>query len=272
MPQEPSVIFLAGPPGAGKSTLGRRVCAELGLRFVDLGERARQAEISPGQALEQVLAEPAADVVELPWELQLEGKALKACRRAGTLTALWAHPLDMQARSGRGEPLFTPAVGRRLNRACEVMLNLVGLGVDEAAEELRELIVELRQAPSGSPAAQEGLEEWGETWKSEHRAAPGAVAVLLDAMARFLQELDRQGTSPRTIRGDCDDLQALGYLTFNYDSPKPAEVLESLSADTYNYGRKFSDAPNMVARYERTVARFRRFLAAQGLVEPDEEE
>ena len=30
------MVFLVGAPGSGKSALGRRVCAELGLRFVDL--------------------------------------------------------------------------------------------------------------------------------------------------------------------------------------------------------------------------------------------
>ena len=66
MAQQPSVIFLARPPGVGKSTLGRRVCAELGLRFLDLGEQARQSQRTPRQTLEQVLAGPTADVVQLP--------------------------------------------------------------------------------------------------------------------------------------------------------------------------------------------------------------
>ncbi len=34
----PSVVFLAGPHGSGKTTLGSRACAALGLRFLDLSE------------------------------------------------------------------------------------------------------------------------------------------------------------------------------------------------------------------------------------------
>jgi shikimate kinase len=32
------ISFLLGPPGAGKTTLGSRVCKELGLSFLDLAE------------------------------------------------------------------------------------------------------------------------------------------------------------------------------------------------------------------------------------------
>ena len=34
------IVFLAGPPGSGKSSLGSRVCQELGLRFVSLPDMA----------------------------------------------------------------------------------------------------------------------------------------------------------------------------------------------------------------------------------------
>lgn len=36
--KRPPISFLLGPPGAGKTTLGSRVCKELGLAFLDLAE------------------------------------------------------------------------------------------------------------------------------------------------------------------------------------------------------------------------------------------
>lgn len=111
------MIFLAGPPGAGKTTLGSAVCEELGLRFLDLAAEARaSADVqAQKQTLERVVAQRAADVVELPWELQQDRSAMKTCRREGELVALWGHPLQMQPRSGRSEPLFTPS-GRAKTR------------------------------------------------------------------------------------------------------------------------------------------------------------
>ena len=35
-PHDAPMVFLLGPHGSGKSALGRRVCAELGLCFADL--------------------------------------------------------------------------------------------------------------------------------------------------------------------------------------------------------------------------------------------
>jgi hypothetical protein len=289
MPQQAAIVFLAGPPGAGKSTLGRRVSADLGLRFVDLGEQATGGEAAM-QALEHLLAARSADIVELPWELQLAGKTLKNCRRAGILVALWAHPLDMQSRSGRADPLFSPGRAgltthggfgrlgvscpeyRRLARACQVVLDLVELEENAAARALHELLVGLRVESSGSPAEQEGLDGWGRYWEKEYRANPRSLKVLLDAMALYLQQLKQHGVSPRTIRSTSDDLQALGMLTFGFCNPKPDQVLTSLWASTYDYGRKFSESPNLIARFERTAEKFERFLAERGLVQADDGE
>ena len=92
------IVFLLGLPGVGKSTLGSRACKELGLEFLDLAA----ADL---EGLSRVVADRAVDVVELPWELQHERKALALARRSGVRLLLWAHPQDMQARSGRDEPL-----------------------------------------------------------------------------------------------------------------------------------------------------------------------
>ena len=70
--------------------------------------------------------------------------------------ALWAHPLDMQARSGHAESLFTPikrlktrggfgrsgtacSQHRHLERTCEHVLLLVDLSEEVAAQATRSL-------------------------------------------------------------------------------------------------------------------------------------
>ena len=63
----PPLLFLAGPHGSGKSALGARACAELGLRFLDLSE----APVAVQHAqLDAVIAERSADVIALSVELQ----------------------------------------------------------------------------------------------------------------------------------------------------------------------------------------------------------
>jgi broad-specificity NMP kinase len=97
------MVFLAGPPGSGKSVLGRRVSAELGLRFVDLDDGG-----DADAALREIARAGGADLVTLPWALARDPGLLGFCRKSGVTVALWAHPLDMQARSSCSEPLFTP--------------------------------------------------------------------------------------------------------------------------------------------------------------------
>ncbi len=105
--QRTRVVFLAGPPGSGKSTLGRGACEALGLRFLDF-DRGGDGTSSTMEVIADALERRSADVVALPWELQLRPSTLAWCRRTGSVIALWAHPLEMQSRSGLTAPLFTP--------------------------------------------------------------------------------------------------------------------------------------------------------------------
>jgi hypothetical protein len=275
----PPMLFLAGPPGVGKTALGRPVCAELGLRFLDLAEVVGKAgELQDAQrCLKQVIDQRAADVVELPWRLQLARATFALCRRHGELIGLWAHPLDMQARSGHAEPLFTPNPDlktqggfglrgtrcpefKRINRGCQTTLPLVGLSFEEALEELKETIRELHAEDAGPGAEREKLMSWAEYWQLDLAADKQVTEALVDAMARYTWHLKTQGASPRAMSSKYDDLNALGYLMLAYDEPKGKDVLSQIRSHTYEYSRKMSDSPRTVARYNRTVEEFRRFL------------
>jgi broad-specificity NMP kinase len=105
------MIFLAGPPGAGKSGLGKKACQELKLRFFDLSTPVinEQSLLSQKEILTEVITKRSADIIVLPWLLQQDKGIRTLVRRSGVLLLLWAHPLDMQTRSGHSEPLFTPS-------------------------------------------------------------------------------------------------------------------------------------------------------------------
>ena len=86
----PPVLFLAGPPGSGKTSLGGRVCANLGLRFLDLATVIRDvSDVRDMQclqnALKEVIDQRASDVVELSWPLQMTRGTFALCRRHGRL-------------------------------------------------------------------------------------------------------------------------------------------------------------------------------------------
>ena len=116
------IIFLLGPPSAGKSALGSHACKELELEFLDLAATPATDSTTEGiqsdlDRLSSLVADHAADVIELPWPLQHERKALVLTRKSRVPLLLWAHPDDMQARSGREERLFTPCRGSRSEAA-----------------------------------------------------------------------------------------------------------------------------------------------------------
>jgi len=219
-PHSAPMVFLVGPPGSGKSALGRRVCTELGLRFVDLVDDG-----STDRTLQELVRARGADVVTLPWAPASDARWLDLCRRSGETVALWAHPLDMQARSGHLESLFTPvkrlrtrggfgrngtgcSEHRHLARACEYVLLLVDLSEEVAAQELKALVEDLRSPEELSPAEREGMLGWCGNWQGAFDADARACEILVDAMARFTMRLKARGASPRTMSGVYSDLNA----------------------------------------------------------------
>ncbi|MBI4703949.1 MAG: hypothetical protein HY744_22805 [Deltaproteobacteria bacterium] len=267
VPEAP-IVFLAGPPGSGKTTLGRRACERLGLRFLDspgddAGRPDQQLTI-----LDEAIRSRSADVVALSWELQQDAGLLRSCRKDGALVALWAHPLDMRARSMRQGSLFTP-VGRlrthggfgrlgtgcceyrRLGRACDHVVLLVGRSLDDAADELRAIIAELRAPDRGSPAEREGLLGWAAEWAKAYGVDAEACRILVDAMARYGLHLRSQGASPRKMAAVYGDLDAAGLLVTRSEAPKGKKVLDAFRSVpcTYDFRRMISDSPRATARY-----------------------
>lgn len=269
--------------------LGCRVCADLGLRFLDLTSVVHDAgDASCSQsALHEVIRRRAADVVELSWPLQMASGTFASCRRHGWLIGLWAHPLDMQARSGHAESLFEPdprlttrgGFGRRgtrclefrrIDRACQTTLLLVGRSFEDSLAEMKATIASLLAEETGPHSDREGLSSWARDWQLDLHADKEAAWTLADAMADYARHLKATGASPRTMSSKYDDLRALGYLNLNYDAPKGGDLLNGLTPWEYEYSRKFSDSPHMLTRYLRTVDDFCRFLRETGRVPPEE--
>lgn len=274
------IIFLAGPPGVGKSTFGCSVCDELNLRFADVMVVAGSAATEEVLAttLETLVTDRAADVIELPWDLQLRKGIFKYCRCHGELHALWDHPLEMQKRSGHAKPLFTPKPERvptqggfgrlgtacpeyrRLERACTFTLSLIGLSQQEARHEVLKSIRLSLQPVTGTIVEQEGIADWPRSWCNEYDADPQAARILAEAMARFIQQLRQEGLSPRSLNSIYSDLEALGQLNFAYNEPKAKTVLNELYSWDIEYNRKYAFSPKETQRYLRSYKRFKSFL------------
>lgn len=286
-PARPPMIFLCGPPGAGKSCLGSRVCQDLGLEFLDLSHPTPSAgdPVAGMKELQASIAERSAEVVALSWVLSQSSKVLSLARRCGELVLLWAHPLDMQERSEHEQILFTPGSRvktrngfgrngtgclefRRLDRACPSSLLLVGVSLDEATQMLKDAIVWLRKAAARSPTEREGLTHWANGLREDYNADPEAAQVLVDAMARYLRHLREEGTSPRILSGVYQDLDAAAILLFMYEPPASKDVLRSIacSPSEFSFEQRFSDSPNLVARFRRNLEKFAGFLEQSGLI------
>ncbi len=280
------MIFLFVPPGAGKTSLGKRACDELELKFLDLTADASGAAISgetgacDEERLHRLIDARAADVIEIPWTLQSERRVLTLTRESGIALLLWAHPEDMIARCGRrSEGLLTPVPRlkvrggfgrtgagcrefRQLDRACTDTLMLVDLSFDVAASAVTDCISAMREEGSGSPAEREGIHEWVEGWREDHNANPRAAKIIVDAMARYLSHLGASGSSPPTLADIRSDLEAAVHLVFEYDAPKGRRALEYFDSPPweFEFSRKFSDSPRLPARYGRSLEGFARFL------------
>ena len=282
--KQPPMIFLVGPPGAGKSSLGEKACAALDLHFLDLSTPAinEQPFAFQKKVMMDAINNRSGDIIALPWPLQQDKGIRALVRRSGELLLLWAHPLDMQARSGMSEPLFTPSrriktregfgrtgTGcrefRSLERTADQVLILVESSFDEAVSELRECIVNMRGDDLEPAIVRAGLSGLADEWSESYHIDRNITTLIVDAMVRYLMDLRSQGKSTRTLSGVHLDLQAAGILVLMFDYPKEkdaSEILDLFSSPpwTLEFERRFSDSPNAIARYERNLSGFARFL------------
>jgi frataxin-like iron-binding protein CyaY len=278
------IIFLVGPPGAGKSQLGEKACKEIELQFLDLSTPAINEQSLQLQraTLKEVINKRSAEIIALPWSLQQDKGIRTLIRRSGVLLLLWAHPLDMQARSSHTESLFTPSPRiktkggfgrngtgccefRSLDRVADEVLLLINNTFDEAANDLQDYIVSIREESLESPIVRAGLEKWVDDWHEDYDISKNIATIIVDAMARYILFLRSEGKSSRTLSGVYSDLQAAGMLVIGYDYPKgqnAAKILKLFSSPpwTIEFKRKFSGSPNAIARYKRNLKDFAHFL------------
>lgn len=160
--------------------------------------------------------------------------------------------------------LGPPGAGKTTlgSRACEE-LGLAFLDLAEADLERLSRVVGEDDAP---PAEREGLAGWVDDWHQQHGASPRVTTVIVDAMARHLAHLRATGTSPRTLTGVCADLNAAGQLVVMYGMLEANRIMEQFAAPPYpfEFERKVTDRPALVARYGRNLDGFARSLRERG--------
>ena len=121
------------------------------------------------------------------------------------------------------------------------------------------------------------LRFWGKDWQQDFNADRHAAEIIVDAMARYTLHLKSQGASPRKLSGVYDDLNSAGMLVMMHDAPEGKDTKRILSDfDTppwsFQFERKFSDSTSAIARYERNLEGFARFLQQSGLLPNEDEE
>jgi len=94
--KRPPIIFLLGPPDAGKTTPGSWACKELGLPFLDLAE-------ADMERLARVVGDTSTDVSEPPWTLQHDRKALAPSQAARVSRCRESHAREPALDAGGGQ-------------------------------------------------------------------------------------------------------------------------------------------------------------------------
>ncbi len=260
-------VFLFGPPGVGKSTLGARACASLGLQFA---EAATHGEL------------PGGDVVAVPWSRVGERAVWTAVRKRGYVLGLWAHPVELLVRStpayrctpartmtthdGFGRSGDATREYRLLDRHCHATLSLHDLDVDAAVALLVQVVAHERECVSPLQVAAERTGRWVDNCVETYGCNQEAAQVAATAMGLWLEHLDNAGKSPRQLSAIGSDLQAALLLVCGYEQITPSTVLRcfSYAPHSYEFRCKFTDSVPGVQRYERNLDAFGEWLRASG--------